>query len=107
MGAVPCFAENGAEALEMLNEMTPDLIITDGKMPVMDGKNFLRALRATDGPACHIPAIVSSGETFLQEQEEFMAAGATDFLLKPFTRRELVDMIRKHLPRIKQLITSA
>ncbi len=101
MGAVPYFAENGVEALELLKMITPDLIITDGKMPVMDGKNFLLALRATDDATRHIPAIVSSGETFLQEQEEFMAAGATDFLLKPFTRRELVDMIRKHLPRIK------
>ncbi|QJB33508.1 response regulator [Chitinophaga oryzae] len=101
MGATPYFAENGVEALELLKMITPDLIITDGKMPVMDGKNFLLALRATDDATRHIPAIVSSGETFLQEQEEFMAAGATDFLLKPFTRRELVDMIRKHLPSIK------
>lgn len=102
MGAVPYFAENGAEALELLKMIIPDLIITDGKMPVMDGKNFLRALRANDNDATrYIPAIVSSGETFLQEQEEFIAAGATDFLLKPFTRKELVDMIRKYLPSIK------
>nr|WP_295876376.1 response regulator [uncultured Chitinophaga sp.] len=101
LGPTPYFAENGMEALELLKEITPDLIITDGKMPVMDGKNFLLALRATDDATRHIPAIVSSGETFLQEQEEFMAAGATDFLLKPFTRRQLVDMIRKHLPGVK------
>ncbi|MBC9912400.1 response regulator [Chitinophaga varians] len=102
MGAVPYFAENGVEALELLKMITPDLIITDGKMPVMDGKNFLRALRTSDDDTTrYIPAIVSSGETFLQEQEEFIAAGATDFLLKPFTRKELVDMIRKHLPSIK------
>ncbi|SJZ47928.1 His Kinase A (phospho-acceptor) domain-containing protein [Chitinophaga eiseniae] len=101
LGPTPFFAENGMEALELLKKITPDLIITDGKMPVMDGKNFLLALRAAGDATRHIPAIVSSGETFLQEQEEFMAAGATDFLLKPFTRRQLVDMVRKHLPGIK------
>ncbi|MBC9934537.1 response regulator [Chitinophaga qingshengii] len=103
MGATPYFAENGAEALEMLKMMIPDLIITDGKMPVMDGKKFLRTLRADSQIPSDIPVIVASGETFVQEQEEFIAAGATDFLLKPFTRKELVDMIRKHLPRIKML----
>ncbi|WP_212006538.1 response regulator [Chitinophaga sp. HK235] len=102
MGIEPYFVENGAEGLELLKQIKPDLIITDGKMPVMDGKKFLSILRASsDNNLRNIPVIVASGETFLAEKESFIAVGANDFILKPFSRAELIDVIRKHLPQIK------
>lgn len=75
------------EALEWAVESTPDLVITDFKMPAMDGAEFIQAFRAI--PMCYdVPVIVVT----VYEDQEFryraLDAGATDFLISPFDHRE-------------------
>lgn len=91
-------AGNGVEALAVLERITPDLIITDILMPVMDGVEFVMSLVRRDK---HIPVIAISGgwrsitrELNLQTAE---AIGVKVTLGKPFTREQLRAAIRQAL----------
>jgi diguanylate cyclase (GGDEF)-like protein/PAS domain S-box-containing protein len=85
-----------AEALVWLAENTPDLIITDYKMPNMDGAEFIRSYRAMPG-AADIPVIVIT----VYEERSFrlraLEAGATDFLHSPVDHHEFVTRARNLL----------
>ena len=80
---------NGAEALHAIAEHQPDLIITDYQMPVMDGLELIRRLRA-QGAA--IPILVLSSDASVAEA--ILTSGATAFLAKPFSIRELRKVLR-------------
>jgi signal transduction histidine kinase len=80
--------ETGAPALEAIRRRPPDLVLSDSMMPGLDGRELLRELRA-DPATCAIPVILLSaraGETAIIEG---LAAGADDYLEKPFSAREL------------------
>jgi CheY-like chemotaxis protein len=83
--SVHCYtAHNGDEAIAKLKsqEIKPDLIFLDLNMPLMNGKNFLKACHLLDG-CRHIPVIIlttSSDKTSIEETRQF---GARDFITKP------------------------
>lgn len=81
--------------------LTPDLIVTDYKMPVMDGEGFIRSLRSLSGFA-EIPVIVIT----VYEERSFrmraLEAGATDFLQSPVDHQEFVTRARNLLKLRKQ-----
>lgn len=82
------FAANGVEAISQAQVLRPDLVLLDVMMPVMDGFAVCRYLRA-DPRTAEIPIIMV---TALDDQESLMeglAAGADDFIRKPFHRAEL------------------
>lgn len=82
------FATNGAEALELLREQSPDLMLLDLMMPQMDGIEVLRELRRGTAPRPgHI--IVMSAHANREDREGVMILGADQFLPKPFTLDEL------------------
>lgn len=91
-------AANGEEALERLEAESPDLIVTDVLMPVMDGRELLRTLRRQDN---WIPVILLTqvGEAF--ERAMALEEGADDYINKPFEPHELVARIRAVLRRAK------
>ncbi|WP_428675153.1 response regulator, partial [Roseibium sp.] len=75
-------ARNGLEALEIAAEWLPDLIITDLYMPVMDGVEFCRSIRA--GRALDdVPILVLTGIENHEERTAVFEAGATDLISKP------------------------
>jgi len=78
-----------------------DLVITDIMMPVMDGFELLKALRS-DEKLAKLPVIVLSAKTNSEAQANGMAIGATDYLAKPFSSRELIARVRTHLANAKQ-----
>lgn len=81
--------ENGKEALEwMRNGNIPDLIITDVKMPEMDGFDFVSHLKSS-GIYNEIPVIVLSGMNSSAEKIKFLRMGVNDYLVKPFNPEEL------------------
>jgi len=89
-------ASNGREALEMATADRPDLILTDVMMPEMDGFQLLAALRshpATSG----LPVIMLSARAGEESRVEGLAAGADDYLVKPFTARELLARVESHI----------
>ncbi len=83
-------AANGAEALEESAACSPDLILLDLRMPVMDGLTFVKAYRQRDR---HTPIIVVTSESDKPRVIEAFRLGVTDFLVKPFTPDTLARRI--------------
>lgn len=80
-------AANGAVALDMVRECSPDLILLDMRTPVMDGWQFARSYRELPGP--HAPIVVfSATRDAAQSAAEIAASG---FLAKPFQLDELLE----------------
>ena len=76
-------AADGQEALSACQQQMPDAILLDWNMPVMDGIEFLRALRATDGGDA--PGVVfCTTENDLAHIQEAVRAGANEYIMKPF-----------------------
>ena len=89
-------AENGRAALELISKQEFDVILTDLKMPEIDGYGFLQKLKEIDPAITQtIPVIALTGSLYAQEGEELRKKGFSDYLLKPFNREELFSMILK------------
>lgn len=91
-------AADGAEALREIAADRPDLVVLDVMMPVLDGRETLRRIRADDGVAW-LPVILLTqvGESF--ERAAALDEGADDYLNKPFDPQELMARIRAVLRR--------
>jgi two-component sensor histidine kinase/DNA-binding response OmpR family regulator len=87
------FASNGVEALAQAAELTPDLILLDVRMPVMDGFEVCRRLRATPHLA-ELPVIIITAFADRQARLRGIEAGADDFIAKPFDVEELQARVR-------------
>jgi signal transduction histidine kinase len=87
---------NGEEALMALQDQLPDLILSDVFMPRMDGVSLVRALRAEPRTAS-IPVILLSGRAGEGETIGGLEAGADDFLVKPFSTRELLVRVQSRM----------
>ncbi len=95
--AVRC-AANGQEGLAMAREMLPSLIITDVMMPVMSGYEMTMKIREDD-MLRSIPVIMLTARTEITEENEGRDSGADDFLVKPFSLKELMERIETLLAR--------
>lgn len=89
-------APDGKTALESIQKTPPDLVISDVMMPGLDGLSLLQALR-TDDAAHDIPVILLSARAGEEARIEGMQAGADDYLVKPFSGRELIARVSAHL----------
>jgi DNA-binding response OmpR family regulator len=90
-------AEDGLDALEKLEEITPDVLVLDVMMPNLDGVSLCKQLR-NDAEFVSLPIIMLSGKTQHRAVEEGMAAGANLYLCKPITVDELIRSVRELLP---------
>ena len=86
-------AINGIEAMEKALAERFDLVIADVNMPRMDGFSFLRALRASAGPAGSLPALVISTEAGAQDLADALSAGANFYLIKPVAQADLLRQV--------------
>ncbi len=100
-------APNGQIALEMVQQKQPDLIISDIMMPVLDGIGLLRALKANPETAA-IPVIFLSARAGEEARIEGYDTGADDYLVKPFSAKELLARVRSQikLSRIRKQNTA-
>jgi len=89
-------AANGKEALKLLKNNWVDMVLTDHNMPVMNGLDFIRAVKA-DAIIKTIPVVVISTEGNESRVREFMDSGAAGYLAKPFTAEAIRDLIVKFL----------
>lgn len=91
------FAADGAEGLDAAaREPALDLFVVDINMPRMDGLEFVRRLRG-ELAVTDVPVLVCSTESSEADRAAARAAGATDFLPKPWTPDELLAAVRAHL----------
>ena len=98
-------ADDAIEAQKMIPHVKPDLIITDLKMPVLDGVTFVRNLRADESnPFSEVPIIVATGHTEEKHVKACIAAGVDQFLAKPITGKALAERITRALSPDRQFI---
>ena len=86
-------AADGVEALQRMEETRPDLVITDVMMPRLDGFGLLERMQA-DPALTAIPVIMLSARAGEEGMIEGLEAGADDYLVKPFSGRELMARVR-------------
>jgi len=89
-------AADGEEALRLLDEKLPDLVLTDLAMPKMDGARLIEEVRKRDPM---LPMIVLTGLATVDAAVEMMRKGACDFIAKPFKIDQLTDSVKKALGR--------
>jgi pilus assembly protein CpaE len=91
-------ADSGEDGLRLAEELQPDLIFLDVKMPEMDGFEVCRRLR--DNPkTSRVPIIMLTGQSSMEEKVKGLESGADDYLTKPFQRAELEARIKVLLRR--------
>jgi len=88
-------AENGAEALEYLEHEHFDLVITDNRMPVLNGVEFLEKLAEKGGK--HPPVIFFTGDLSMAERDRALRAGARAVLEKPPNFGEIISAVAQAL----------
>ena len=84
-------AQNGQEATKLMDSTNPDILLLDLLMPVMDGFEVLKELRASS----HIPVIAFSANRDLEEKA--LGLGANVFIAKPFDPDRIADKVREFL----------
>ena len=91
-------AADGAEALEILGQESIDLVVLDLMMPVMDGYEVCRRMQA-DPALSSTPVIMLTARAQANDIEAGFDIGATDYIVKPFSPRELLSRVRGVLLR--------
>ena len=87
---------DGVEALEQVQERRPDLVVSDVMMPRLDGFALLKELRQ-DPRTADVPVVLLSARAGDEATVEGLDAGADDYLVKPFSARELLARVRSNL----------
>lgn len=90
-------ANDGAQALEVLETEEPDLIVTDLNMPVMDGLGFIEQVRRQSAHRT-TPILVLTTEADVEKRARARQAGATGWITKPFSPGKLVEVLRRVAP---------
>lgn len=94
-------AENGAEAVEKVKNSKPgnyDLVLMDVQMPIMNGYEATRQIRALDDPAlAGITILAMTANAFDEDRKEALECGMDGFLSKPIDIEELISILHAHL----------
>ncbi|MDO6708877.1 ATP-binding protein [Photobacterium sp. 1_MG-2023] len=93
-------AENGLEALEMIQHQPFDLVLMDNHMPVMDGLESTRHIRALPEPYRIVPIFACTADAFEETQKNMMNAGVDCVITKPLDERKLLDALQRFRHRI-------
>jgi len=89
------YAEDGAEALEILERIEMDIVVLDWNMPIMDGIELTRSIRNSDDrPNKFMPIIMMTGYSELSNVMYARDAGVTEYLIKPFSAKQFLSRIR-------------
>ena len=91
-------ARDGAEGVAMAGLHKPDLILMDIQLPVMDGYEATRRIKA-DPALMHIPIIAVTSYALSGDEAKTLAAGCEGYVAKPFSPRLLLAKIREFLPQ--------
>jgi len=89
-------AADGREALDIARKTAFDLVLSDVNMPVMDGIELIRALRA-ESAYRHTPILMLTTESSVERKREGKEAGATGWIVKPFDPAQLVATMHRVL----------
>jgi two-component system cell cycle response regulator DivK len=90
-------AENGETAVTIAAAQIPDLILMDIQLPLVDGYEATRRIKANPALAA-IPIIAITSYALSGDEEKARAAGCDDYVTKPYSPRQLLAKIREYLP---------
>jgi len=90
-------AVDGAEGLAKAKEHRPDLILMDIQLPILDGYEVTRRIKA-DPALKHIPIIAVTSYALSGDESKTRAAGCDAYVAKPFSPRQLLSKVREFLP---------
>ncbi len=85
-------AENGAKAVELIKTKDYDLVLMDLKMPIIDGFEATNIIRKTDKDI-----VIIAQTAFAYKREECFELGFTDFISKPYSKKQLINIFNKYL----------
>ncbi|OAN44098.1 response regulator [Magnetospirillum moscoviense] len=88
-------ASDGEAAVKAVAQGRFDVVLMDVRMPVIDGLEATRRIRALSGPAAQTPVLAVTGMALDEELQTCLAAGMTDVVVKPYSRSTLFDAIRR------------
>ena len=95
MEGYECYAaENGAQAIDVLENLRPDIILVDMLMPDADGCEVARAIRAE---GLTVPIVALTGSTLNSDVQDCLAAGCDQHLAKPVGRESIVAVLSQYL----------
>jgi CheY-like chemotaxis protein len=95
-GYEPVLASNAGEGLQALQENQIAAVTCDLMMPGMSGMDFIKRVQA-DPCLCHIPVILVTAAGTEEDLERARRSGAASALIKPFSERSLIDLIRQSI----------
>ncbi len=91
-------ARHGEEALTLIAQDLPDLILLDLKLPVLNGWETAQRIRTLPGAAQHIPIIALTAQAMKGDQEKALAAGCNDYIAKPVVDANIIkEKVLKYL----------
>jgi PAS domain S-box-containing protein len=88
-------AADGEEAVQAVRARRYDVILMDGQMPNLDGKQAMQIIRAFDGPAATVPIIMVTANAMAGDREDYLAAGASDYISKPISLSKLAQALAR------------
>ena len=88
---------NGEEAVSALQREPFDVVLMDVQMPVMDGVEATRRIRAAAGQAAAVPIVMVTAHAMLGDRDRYLAAGANDYIAKPIKPDQLRETLRRVL----------
>ncbi len=91
--------EDGAQAVDALNQTRFDLVFMDMRMPEMNGLEATRLWRQQEPDSQHIPIIALTANATVDDRKACMEIGMDDFVTKPISPEQLLEIIRKYYPR--------
>ena len=104
--AILTTTENGKEVVEAIrsgmaheNDVPYDVVLMDIQMPVIDGENATRIIRAMDGPVSRIPIIALTAHAMVGDRERYLQCGMDAYLSKPVNKATLLEMIQSVLAK--------
>src|SRR5690606_36372487 len=93
-------AENGAQALPLIEQLQPDLVIVDIRMPVLDGLGLIRQVNESEG---HQPMfIILSGYPDFSYAQQAFRYNVSDYILKPVDEQELTAALQRIANKLNQ-----
>jgi CheY-like chemotaxis protein len=97
LGARVDSVENGAEAVSALAADRYDIVFMDLMMPVMNGLDATRAIRAAEHAAARsrTPIVALTAQAIMGDRQTCLDAGMDDYMTKPFTRAQIADMLAR------------
>lgn len=101
------YAQNGRQGLEILRAYPIDVAYVDQEMPVMNGLEFIAAVRRIDGPERFMPIVMLTGHSDIPHVSAARDTGVTEFLCKPVTAKAILDRLNAVIMEPRPFMQSA